>query len=112
MNTRIALLALLLSVAPALSQAQDAGPACREAVLGTVRDVYERSGSFVPADPAELRLALRHYRSELRLLEVLPHGSFVNQGDVIARIDPRWIDEQVPSVRSAPAWRHLGCSSG
>jgi multidrug efflux pump subunit AcrA (membrane-fusion protein) len=70
---------------------------------GTIRTTVERDGTFVPSEFTELKLDLEAYsgRVSLRLVEILPHGSFVNQGDVIARLDTEGIDKRIKSDRMA-----------
>jgi len=68
---------------------------------GTVRKTLERKGTFVPAEFDELRMQLKVYNGELKLTEVLAHGSFVNEGDVLARFDTEGIDRRLESDRMA-----------
>jgi multidrug efflux pump subunit AcrA (membrane-fusion protein) len=70
---------------------------------GTIRNTVERDGTLVPSEATELKLDLKAYtgRVTLRLVEILPHGSFVNQGDVIARLDTESIDKRVKADRMA-----------
>jgi hypothetical protein len=49
----------------------------------------------VPADSAAIAVWPESYSGELLVLDVLPHGSQVKQGDVIAHLDLRAIDDQV-----------------
>lgn len=64
-----------------------------------------RSGTFVPSRFEEVSLWFEEYSGEMLLLDVLPHGTPVNHGDVIARFDVRGIDRQIEvgerTVRSA-----------
>jgi multidrug efflux pump subunit AcrA (membrane-fusion protein) len=87
--------ALLLLAAAAL--AQD-GVAARR---GSIRETADRRGTFVPAGAPEIELALEVYKGELRLVEVLPHGSPVNPGDVLARLDAEAAAEQLQRERMA-----------
>ena len=70
---------------------------------GTIRTTVERDGTLVPSEATEIKLDLKAYtgRVTLRLTEILPHGSFVNQGDVIARLDTEAIDKRIKSDRMA-----------
>jgi multidrug efflux pump subunit AcrA (membrane-fusion protein) len=52
-------------------------------------------GTMVPADVATIALWMKRYREELLVLEAAPHGSFVNEGDVLIRFDTSRIDEQL-----------------
>ena len=98
MKTR-AVIFLFLFAPLVLSQGSDAEFVVKSAAAerGTLRKTLERKGTFVAADPAALKLDLKVYRGELKLLDVVEHGSFVNKGDVIARIDPKGIDKQIES---------------
>jgi multidrug efflux pump subunit AcrA (membrane-fusion protein) len=103
MNPRIVL--VLLVLAPlAAPQEQPAQVKVVAATKGTVRQTLERAGTFVPADAAELQLDLEHYdarRGGLRIEKVLPHGSFVNKGDIILRLDSEAMDRQVHEAKMA-----------
>jgi len=70
---------------------------------GTIRTTVERDGTFVPSEAAEIKLDLKAYtgRVTLRIVEILPHGSFVNQGDVIARLDTEDIEKRIEADRMA-----------
>jgi len=86
-------------------------PPSAVAKKGTVRSTLERDGTFVPAGADELKLDLDNYRGELAIVDVLPHGSFVNEGDVILRLDPSGIDERLEAdamalERAQMAMRH------
>jgi len=65
------------------------------ATKGTIRKTLDRDGTFVPADAAELRLDLDSWRGELTVVDVVPHGSFVNEGDVLVRLDTTAIDQKL-----------------
>ena len=71
----------------------------------------ERNGVFAPASPAPVSLWFEAYSGEMLVLEALPQGSAVNEGDVVARLETRTIDDQVHQAeleaRSA-AVRHAG----
>lgn len=56
-------------------------------------ETRERPGVFVPAEYEAVSIWPEAYSGELVVLEVLPHGSTVAQGDVIARLETRSIDE-------------------
>jgi multidrug resistance efflux pump len=60
--------------------------------LGKTLDL---EGSLVPADASDISLWLERYRGELLVLEVVAHGSFVNEGDVLIRFDTTPVDEQI-----------------
>jgi multidrug efflux pump subunit AcrA (membrane-fusion protein) len=82
-----------------------------QATKGTIRKTLDLKGTFVPAKAAELKLDLKVYRGGLKLVEVRPHGSLVNEGDIIARLDTKAIDKQVESDQMGVdganlAWRH------
>ena len=83
-----------------------------QAWTGTIRKTIERKGTFVPAEYDELKLDLKVYGagrgSELRLVEILPHGSFVNEGDIIARLETKGIDKQIVSDRMSLARAEMG----
>ncbi|MHC4729982.1 MAG: hypothetical protein ACYS6Z_05225, partial [Planctomycetota bacterium] len=70
---------------------------------GTIRTTVERDGTLVPSEATEIKLDLKAHsgRVTLRLVEILSHGSFVNQGDVIARLDTEGIDKRIKTDRMA-----------
>lgn len=55
----------------------------------------ERTGTIVPTDFEQVSLWPEAYAGELLVIEVRPHGAKVEQGDVIARLETRSIDEQI-----------------
>lgn len=61
----------------------------------------ECQGAVVAAGAAELSLWLESYRDELLVLEVTPHGSPVNDSDVVVRLDLTKIDEQIRDAETA-----------
>jgi multidrug efflux pump subunit AcrA (membrane-fusion protein) len=65
------------------------------ATKGTIRKTLDREGTFVPADAAELRLDLEGWRGELTVVEALPHGSPINEGDIAFRLDTVAIDQKI-----------------
>lgn len=83
----IAALALPLAAAPA----QDAKDAKEPAKL-------ERSGTFVPADAVDVKVALEAFSGPLELLEVVAHGSPVRAGDTLARCRLDAIDEALAAA--------------
>ncbi len=50
---------------------------------------------FAPHGAAELSIWTEAWRGELVLVDVVPHGTQVKQGDTIARVDTRAIDEEI-----------------
>ena len=61
-------------------------------------DTIPVDGRFLPADCEEVAIWPAAYGGELLFLEVVPHGTYVNAGDVIARFDTKSIDEQIESA--------------
>jgi HlyD family secretion protein len=55
----------------------------------------ERPGVFVPASFKAVSIWPEAYSGELLVTEVMPQGALVKEGDVIARIETRSIDEQI-----------------
>jgi len=100
-------LAILICLLAPLGVAQDtvAGAEPQHpsvaAFKGTLRNTVERKGTFIPAEFEELKLDFEAYKGELRLADMLEHGSFVNEGDTIARFETKTIDEQVERARMA-----------
>jgi multidrug efflux pump subunit AcrA (membrane-fusion protein) len=60
-----------------------------------MRKTLDRDGTFVPADAAEIRLDLDSWKGELTVAEAVPHGSFVNEGDILVRLDTTSIDQKI-----------------
>lgn len=87
---------------PATTRAQEA-PQAEAARASVRRGDFERSieldGRFVPGEADELELWTEAYSGELLWLEVRPHGTYVNAGDVVGRIETRTIEEQLASAR-------------
>jgi multidrug efflux pump subunit AcrA (membrane-fusion protein) len=78
------------------------------ATKGTIRKTLDREGTFVPADAAEMRLDLDSWRGELTVVEVVPHGSFVNEGDILVRLDMVAIDQKIEEDGMAVARAEMG----
>jgi len=95
---------LLIMMPVVLAGAGSAAKDDPDSVVLELRDFtkeIQRKGTFIPAEFEEISLWLEEYASELLLLDVLPHGTPVNDGDVIARIDLRSIDRQVEAAERA-----------
>ena len=78
----------------AAEQEPDEGPfvtTCRQ----DYADQLTLDGMFVPAEADEIELWPETWSGELLLLEVLPQGSYVTAGDVIARFDTERIDDEI-----------------
>jgi HlyD family secretion protein len=78
------------------------------ATKGTIRKTLDRDGTFVPADAAELRLDLEGWRGELSVVEALPHGSPINEGDIAFRLDTVAIDQKIEEDGMALARSEMG----
>ncbi|TAH36833.1 MAG: HlyD family efflux transporter periplasmic adaptor subunit [Planctomycetota bacterium] len=97
---RLALPALpFLTFCALVAARQDPGAASAAPTLVLARRDFavplEREGSFVPAEAAEIQLWPDEYSGDWMFLEVLPHGTYVNSGDVIARLDQRRYADQL-----------------
>lgn len=71
----------------------------------------EWNGVFRPASYSELSIWPAAYSGEMLLIEVLAHGSLVKQGDVVARLETRAIDEEIHQAElesASAAIRHAG----
>ncbi len=64
-------------------------------------------GTLVPAESVTLALWPREAQGEFLFLEVLPHGSHVLEGQVVARLDPRALDRQIHQVELELQQAHL-----
>jgi hypothetical protein len=72
-----------------------------EARRGTVRRTLKQKGTVVPAEKQDVVLDFKGFKGEVEVVDALPHGSFVNEGDVVARFDAQAIDEQVVRAKMA-----------
>ncbi len=88
-------LGLSLAAPPAPDPPPAAQPAAAEPASATEPATLDLEGTLVPAEVAAIALWPERYREELLVLEVIPHGSFVNQGDVLIRFDTGRIDDQI-----------------
>ena len=59
----------------------------------------ELDGTVIPDDASAIALWLERYRDDLLVLEVIPHGSFANEGDVLIRLDTTKIDRQIRQAK-------------
>lgn len=85
---------------PAASEAPAKTPvvprATPDAVAGKPAEkALEKSGIVAPSACAVVSIWPEEYSGSALVLEVVPHGSIVKQGDVLARVDTRGIDEQI-----------------
>ena len=64
----------------------------------TFERTLEFDGVFVPAEATELVIWPEAFSGELLVLEMLAHGSYVSEGEVIARLDTRPLTEQIESA--------------
>ena len=55
----------------------------------------ERTGTIVPAEFEAVAIWPEAYAGELLVTDVRPHGSLVEKGDVIAKLETRAIDDQI-----------------
>jgi len=80
-RTAVGLLALASIL---LAQAQ---PKTVAASKGTLRVAIDVKGRFRPADPAKLKLDCEKYGGPFKIEMITPSGSWVNAGDIVARLD-------------------------
>jgi multidrug resistance efflux pump len=83
-----------LSLAAPPAPPQPAAPAPSEPAA-SASATLDLTGTLIPAEATAIALWPERYREELLVLEVVPHGSFVNQGDVLIRFDTDKIDDQI-----------------
>lgn len=95
-------LALALALAACVSQAPSvpepaAGGAATapDQAAGEPSSELEREGVFAPVEFDALALWPEAYSGELLVLEALPHGTIVEEGEVLARIDLGALEDQV-----------------
>jgi len=101
----LALLPLVLASSLEPRSGATARPAQGEPSVVAASRPFERKadfdGVFVPADAAELSIWPEAYAGELLLLEVVAHGSFVGEGEVVARLETRSLDEEIERAERA-----------
>jgi hypothetical protein len=86
----------VLAACAATSGAHDATPSGTPgAPAGGPNASNAWEGTLVPADATTIAVWPESYAGELVVLDVLTHGSRVKQGDVIAHLDLRAIDDQI-----------------
>ena len=87
-------IALLLTASAVLAQAV---PVQR----GNLREVITLSGKFAPATPTRIRIETQRYGGKMELASIVESGAWVEEGDVIARIDPKPYREHLESQARA-----------
>lgn len=98
---------------PASDPAQVHAPAPTSPTVHVVAaraDLTERielDGRFAPAEADELRLAPAAYSGELTFVAVVPHGTHVNAGDEVARLDPEPLERILAEAERALAAAEL-----
>lgn len=71
----------------------------------------ERTGVFAPSEPAAVSLWFEAYAGETLVLEAMPQGSVVKEGDVLAKLETKSIDDQLHQAElesASAAVRHQG----
>jgi hypothetical protein len=102
------------SSAPAPESAKSsvpAGPSSPTLAKPAMPAATERPGVFAPAAPAAVSLWFEAYAGEMLVLEAMPQGSEVKEGDVVARLETKSIDEQVHQAElesASSTVRHQG----
>lgn len=71
-----------------------AAPGAGAANSGT-KAALEKVGIVAPASYAAIALWPEQYAGGFSLTEVAPHGALVNEGDVVAKLDPRSYEEEL-----------------
>jgi hypothetical protein len=107
----LSLAASCKSHAPAASAPPKVAEPAQKAAPAAPPASSERNGVFAPASPAVVSIWPEAYSGELLVVEVMPQGSTVKEGDVIAKLETRSIDEQVHQAEleaSSGAIRHQG----
>lgn len=103
MRTSVVILGLLLAPACETAPPRSAGGQSSQASTSQSgaesrspsQGALDRPGVFAPHAATALALWPQAWRGELVLVEVLAHGTAVKEGDVIARVEPRGIDEDL-----------------
>ena len=103
------------STAPASGSPKTAAPGASAGpapvAMPATPPATERPGVFAPAAPAAVSLWFEAYAGETLVLEALPQGSEVKEGDVLARLETKSIDDQVHQAEleaASSAVRHQG----
>ncbi len=89
----------------------DASPAPPAVAPAVLQGAFEKIGLLAPSSFAALSIWPEQYSGGLLVLEALPHGSSVGEGDVVAVLDTRAIDEEIHRFEleaQSAAIRHRG----
>jgi HlyD family secretion protein len=105
-------LALLLPLAASCaSTPAEPSPQAAPAASAFAGDAFEKTAILVPSSFEALSIWPEQYAGRLIVLEVMPHGSEVKEGDVVAQLDARAIEDEIHraelEVQSATV-RHNG----
>ncbi|MBI4880977.1 MAG: hypothetical protein HY812_15170 [Planctomycetes bacterium] len=68
-------------------------------------------GAFVPWEADEIALWPEAFRGELVLVDVRPSGSYVNEGDAIARLDTSAVDREIHAAELEVRWAETALMS-
>jgi len=96
-------LLVLASILPAEPE-----PKTVAAVKGKLRVKIDLKGTFRPADPAEIKLDCEKYRGPFKVEMITASGSWVNKGDIVARIDRKPYDEALVTETMAMERAEMG----
>ena len=94
------------STTPAAPSATDSNPASGSSSAAS-KNAVTCDGVFVPGEFDTLSLWPEAYRGELLLLRVLPPGTMVDEGTVVAELDTESLDEELADARRALASKRI-----
>lgn len=107
----VVFVSVVAAVAAAISSAQDAPkPASQPATApsapthvvkkGRLTLKIDASGTFLPANPVEVRLRPDAYKGELPIVSAVANGASVKKGDTILAIDPADLTRELDAARN------------
>jgi multidrug efflux pump subunit AcrA (membrane-fusion protein) len=110
MRRRVGLFALCSSSLLVACVAGSGGSASISSTAPAGASSNDWEGTVVPAEGTPVWIWPEGYSGELILADVLPHGSRVKEGDVVAHIDSRALEEQIRQLEFevSSAYQRMG----
>jgi HlyD family secretion protein len=99
---------VVIALSSPFATAQEANaPPTIDVKVGVVQSEVKLDGTIAPAGPVEISLDLKSV-ANLRVIESVPHGAVVKEGDVLVRFDTEDLVEQIANSERSLASMRLG----
>jgi multidrug resistance efflux pump len=100
------------STAPTTAPTTAPAPQPHTVAKGKLSLKVEAVGTFLPADPVEVRIRPEAYKGGFRIVSAAGHGAPVKKGDTLLQIDPADLDVELAGARNDLAAARAGLAKG